>query len=208
MGTTGAIDCDGISDGQVWSSSLRVEDDASDSLYAATVWFERSGDGRVFEDHPVDAPPIGGAIARWGQCYVGDSEYLGVDKRAGTSDIKAIWRVAMKPSQRRAINNKAMGKIIERLEKLKALTHAIVEHPFRVIKCQFGHRKIRHKGLAKNITQILTLFTLIKVWMVRKKLMMTQNNCVQKGRRVPKRENHIQVYLFRRSFNQIMSQAV
>jgi IS5 family transposase len=79
----------------------------------------------------------------------------------------------MKPSQRSAIKNKAMSKIIERLEKLKASVRAKVEHPFRVIKCQFGYRKVRYKGLAKNTAQVLTLFALSNVWMVRKKLMAT-----------------------------------
>lgn len=103
----------------------------------------------------------------------GDSGYLGVEKREDTAAIKAVWHVAMKPSQRRAIKNKAMSKIIERLEKLKASVRAKVEHPFRVIKCQFGYRKVRYKGLVKNTAQILTLFALSNVWMVRKKLMTT-----------------------------------
>jgi IS5 family transposase len=46
-----------------------------------------------------------------------------------------------------------------------------VEHPFRVIKRQFGLVKVRFKGLAKNTAQVITLFTRSNLWMARKKLM-------------------------------------
>jgi IS5 family transposase len=48
---------------------------------------------------------------------------------------------------------------------------AKVEHPFRVIKRQFGFTKVRYRGLAKNTAQITTLFALSNLWMARKKLM-------------------------------------
>ncbi|MDH5429128.1 MAG: IS5 family transposase [Nitrospirota bacterium] len=37
---------------------------------------------------------------------------------------------------------------------------AKVEHPFRVIKHLWGHRKLRYKGLAKNASQFTTLCAL------------------------------------------------
>ncbi|MBB4595380.1 transposase [Xanthomonas cannabis] len=37
---------------------------------------------------------------------------------------------------------------------------AKVEQPFRMIKRQFGYTKVRYRGLAKNMAQVLTLFTL------------------------------------------------
>jgi IS5 family transposase len=45
-----------------------------------------------------------------------------------------------------------------------------VEHPFRVIKRQFGLAKVRFKGLAKNTAHVITLFALSNLWMARKKL--------------------------------------
>jgi IS5 family transposase len=56
------------------------------------------------------------------------------------------------------------------LEKVKASVRAKVEHPFRVIKRQFGHVKVRYRGLAKNTAQLKTLFALSNLWMVREKL--------------------------------------
>ena len=57
------------------------------------------------------------------------------------------------------------------LEKLKASTRAKVEHPFRVIKCHFGFVRVRYKGLAKNMAQLVTLFALSNMWMTRRTLM-------------------------------------
>jgi hypothetical protein len=34
---------------------------------------------------------------------------------------------------------------------------AKVEHVFRVLKCQFGYRKVRYRGLAKNAAQVFSL---------------------------------------------------
>lgn len=48
---------------------------------------------------------------------------------------------------------------------------AKVEHPFRVIKRQFGHVKVRYRGLKKNTAQLFTLFALSNLWMVRSKLL-------------------------------------
>lgn len=48
---------------------------------------------------------------------------------------------------------------------------AKVEHAFRVVKRQFGHTKVRYRGLAKNTAQLHTLFALTNLWMVRRQLM-------------------------------------
>ena len=46
-----------------------------------------------------------------------------------------------------------------------------VEHPFRVIKRQFGYTKVCYRGLKKNTAQIVTLFALSNLWMARRKMM-------------------------------------
>ena len=52
-----------------------------------------------------------------------------------------------------------------------AMVRAKVEHPFRVIKRQFGHVKTRTRGLARNRAQLFTLFALGNLFLVRRKLM-------------------------------------
>ncbi len=103
-----------------------------------------------------------------------DSGYRGVHKREEVSQAHpdVAWHVAMMPSQRKALDTTTpLGAIREALEKTKACIRAKVEHPFRVIKCQFGHRKTRYRGLAKNTTQLLVMFALSNLWMVRKRIL-------------------------------------
>jgi IS5 family transposase len=102
----------------------------------------------------------------------GDAGYQGVAKREETQDIKANWHVAMRPGKRKALDKSTpMGAIMDKLEKTKASIRAKVEHPFRVIKRQFGHVKVRYLGLMKNTAQLHTLFALSNLWMARHRLL-------------------------------------
>ena len=104
----------------------------------------------------------------------GDAGYQGIEKRAdATPDV--TWHVAMRPGKRKALDkgNQA-DAMIDKAEKLKASVRAKVEYPFRVIKRQFGFVKVRYRGLKKNTAQLVTLFALSNLWMVRGKLMAAQ----------------------------------
>jgi IS5 family transposase len=99
----------------------------------------------------------------------GDSGYRGIQKRSEAQGPK--WFVAMEPGKQRKLNPFLYGDMVARcVEKMKAGIRARVEHPFRVLKRQFGYTKVRYRGLAKNTAQIVTLFALSNLWMVRKKL--------------------------------------
>jgi transposase, IS5 family len=50
--------------------------------------------------------------------------------------------------------------LMKQAEKLKASVRAKVEHPFRVIKQQFGYVKVRYCGLAKNTARLAMLFAM------------------------------------------------
>lgn len=101
----------------------------------------------------------------------GDAGYQGAHKRPDArSGVQ--WHVAMRPGKRKALDlNHPVEAIRETIEKIKASIRAKVEHPFRVIKRQFGHTKVRYRGLAKNTAQLHTLFALANLWLVRRKLM-------------------------------------
>ena len=103
----------------------------------------------------------------------GDSGYTGVDKREEMAAVKARFLIAEKRSKVKAIRNKRDRKRAERWEHTKASLRARVEHPFRVIKRQFGYVKVRYRGLAKNAAQVMTLFALSNLWMARKRLLPT-----------------------------------
>jgi IS5 family transposase len=101
----------------------------------------------------------------------GDSGYTGADKRAELAQVKAAFQIAEKPSKLRAMKSKRDRYYAVRWEQHKASVRAKVEHPFRVIKRQFGYAKVRYRGLAKNAAQVLTLFALSNLWMTRRQLL-------------------------------------
>ena len=102
----------------------------------------------------------------------GDAGYQGVHKRPEAAGPE--WHVAMRPGRRRQLNPFIEPQLLAaQAEKLKARIRAKVEHPFRVLKRQFGFTKVRYRGLAKNTAQIVTLFALGNLWMARRKLMGT-----------------------------------
>jgi IS5 family transposase len=99
-----------------------------------------------------------------------DAGYQGAHKRP---DAKAgvKWHVAMRPGLRKLLDKaNPLDALTEKVERIKASIRAKVEHPFRVIKRQFGHVKVRYRGLAKNTAQLQTLFALSNLWMVRRRL--------------------------------------
>ena len=98
----------------------------------------------------------------------GDSGYTGAENRAELQDTRGAFLIAEKPSKLRAIKNKRCQKHARCWEQFKASIRAKVEHPFRVVKRQFGYTKVRYRGLAKNTAQMLTLSNL---WMVRRQLL-------------------------------------
>jgi IS5 family transposase len=104
-----------------------------------------------------------------------DAGYRGIDKRDEAKDLEVTWHVAMQPGKRRALKPKnRRDRLLEKVEKLKASVRAKVEHPFRVIKQQFGYAKVRYRGLAKNTARLTMMFALSNLWMVRKQLMGAQ----------------------------------
>lgn len=104
----------------------------------------------------------------------GDAGYQGADKRPDAkADVR--WHIAMRPGKRAALDkSNPVDILIDELERVKARIRAKVEHPFRVIKRQFGHVKVRYRGLKKNTAQLHTLFALSNLWMARKTLMKLQ----------------------------------
>jgi len=80
----------------------------------------------------------------------GDAGYQGIEKRPD-AQADVSWHIAMRPGKRRALNKEnAVDAMMAKIEKIKAGIWVKVEHPFRVIKRQFGYVKVRYCGLTKN----------------------------------------------------------
>ena len=116
---------------------------------------------------------VAGQLLHGQEEYVlGDAGYQGAEKRPENAGRQVTWLTAMRPGKRRALDkSRESGRLQEKLEKLKARVRAKVEHPFRVLKVQFGYAKARYRGLKKNASRVLMLTALANLWKVRKQLM-------------------------------------
>ncbi len=98
-----------------------------------------------------------------------DAGYQGAEKRAPKRGRK--WYIAAKRGSVKAMPEGELKEAVKHTEHMKAAVRAKVEHPFRVVKRQFGFQKARFKGLLKNAAQVLTLFALSNLWMARQTLL-------------------------------------
>ena len=86
----------------------------------------------------------------------------GAKKRAAEA-AGVLWAVKEKAkpggrlTARQRARNRRVGKV-----------RAKVEHVFRVIKCQFGYRKVRYRGIAKNGAQVFSLLALANLYLARR----------------------------------------
>jgi IS5 family transposase len=98
-----------------------------------------------------------------------DSGYRGAQTRVDREGLQ--WHIAARPSDIAKLPEGRRKAAAQKREHRKASVRAKVEHPFRVIKRQFGLMKVRFRGLAKNTAHIVTLFALSNLWMARRQLM-------------------------------------
>ena len=97
----------------------------------------------------------------------GDAGYQGAPKREELAGVKVEWAITERPGKVKALKQRPRkNKAVIQFERLKASIRAKVEHPFRLIKRQFGFVKARYKGLMKNDNQLAMLFTLANLFRV------------------------------------------
>ncbi|AKA80572.1 Mobile element protein [Pseudomonas synxantha] len=100
-----------------------------------------------------------------------DAGYTAVEKCEEHEGREVIWQIAARRSTyKKHEKQSALYKAIRKIEKTKAQVREKVEHPFRVIKRQFGYENVRFRGVAKNTAQMVTLFALSNLWMARRHL--------------------------------------
>ncbi len=86
-------------------------------------------------------------------------------KKRAAEAAGVLWAVKEKArpggrlTARQRARNHRFGKV-----------RAKVEHVFRVVKCQFGYRKVRYRGIAKNGAQVFSLLALANLYLARRKL--------------------------------------
>ena len=95
-----------------------------------------------------------------------DKGYVSAEREAAFTKDGKVWGV-----MRKAPKGGKPDPIDEKINRIISMVRAKVEHPFRVLKRQFGHVKTRYRGLAKNRAQLFTLFALGNLFLVRRRLL-------------------------------------
>lgn len=100
------------------------------------------------------------------QLIGGDKGYASQERKRDTRESGIAYAILDKANR----GHKLSSSQNKRNHKLASL-RAKVEHPFQIIKCQWGYRKTRYRGIAKNKGQLHLLFALANLFKVRKKLL-------------------------------------
>jgi IS5 family transposase len=93
----------------------------------------------------------------------GDKGYTSGTRKRAAEAAGVLWAVKEKATPKHGLTvrqrarNRRFGKV-----------RAKVEHVFRVLKCQFGYRKVRYRGLAKNAAQVFSLLALANLYLARR----------------------------------------
>ena len=95
-----------------------------------------------------------------------DKGYVSAEREAAFAGPGKVWGV-----MRKAPKGSPLHPVDAQINRIIAMVRAKVEHPFRVVKRQFGHVKTRYRGLAKNRAQLFTLFALGNLFLMRRRLM-------------------------------------
>lgn len=96
----------------------------------------------------------------------GDKAYVNNEWKRAARAAGVFWGVSLKSSSKHRLKS---GH--QRRNRQLSSVRAKVEHVFRVMKCQFGYRKVRYRGLNKNAAQVFTLIGLSNLYLARERLL-------------------------------------
>jgi len=94
-----------------------------------------------------------------------DAGYQGVDRRFEIASDEHLSRVQWRVAARKG-RLASMPAHDREVESRKASVRAKVEHPFLIVKRDFGFTKTRYRGLAKNLNHLHMLFASAN-WLMR-----------------------------------------
>nr|WP_181726974.1 IS5 family transposase [Escherichia coli]QIM13382.1 IS5 family transposase ISKpn26 [Escherichia coli] len=136
----------------------------------ATLW----SDAKLLDPHLFTRPrpehdlnQLGNLLHGEEQFVSADAGYQGAPQREELAEVDVDWLIAERPGKVKTLKqHPRKNKTAINIEYMKASIRARVEHPFRIIKRQFGFVKARYKGLLKNDNQLAMLFTLANLFRV------------------------------------------
>lgn len=93
----------------------------------------------------------------------GDAGYDSDSYKRGSRALGLQWKVNAK----RKPGHGNLSTRQRRRNRQQSKIRARVEHLFRIIKCQFGYRRVRYRGLEKNRVQVMTLMAIANLYLQR-----------------------------------------
>jgi IS5 family transposase len=96
----------------------------------------------------------------------GDSAYVGKGQAIRSKSPRAQLFI-----NKRAYHNHPLSDQEKAANRRKSSIRARVEHPFGTVKGLFGFKKVRYRGLAKNLNCLHVLFALANLFLSKKRLL-------------------------------------
>jgi IS5 family transposase len=145
--------------GNQWYFGLKAHigvDSKTKIVHAVTATPANVHDSRVIEDI------LHGKETRvWG-----DSAYQGQREAIRKAAPQAQDFTHHRGSRASALSDEEVAK-----NRTKSRVRAYVEHPFRILKCVFGFRKVCYRGIAKNLNRLQVSFALVNIYTKRRQLL-------------------------------------
>jgi len=141
-----------------WYFGMKVHigvDTRSGLVHTAGVTTGKVHDARVMDN----------LIREDDRAVFGDKGYVNEKKKRAARAAGVYWAVKDKAKAGRKLSSSQKKR-----NRRNGSVRAKVEHVFRVLKCQFGYRKVRYRGIAKNGAQVFSLLTLANLYLARRQL--------------------------------------
>ncbi|OZB36218.1 MAG: IS5/IS1182 family transposase, partial [Halothiobacillus sp. 15-55-196] len=100
------------------------------------------------------------------QVIFGDAGYTSDEYKRGARALGIHWKV----NDKRKPKHGDLSCKQRKRNRQQSSIRARIEHLFRIIKCQFGYRQVRYKGLEKNRAQVMSLMVLANLYLLRGRL--------------------------------------
>ena len=112
-----------------------------------------------------DAKVMDNLIREDDRAVFADKGYVNENKKRAARRAGVYWGVKDQRKPGRQLSSSQRKR-----NRRNGSVRAKVEHIFRVVKCQFGYRKVRYRGITKNGAQVFSLLALANLYLARRRL--------------------------------------
>ena len=112
-----------------------------------------------------DAKVMDNLIREDDRAVFADKGYVNENKKRAARRAGVYWGVKDQRKPGRQLSSSQRKR-----NRRNGSVRAKVEHIFRVLKCQFGYRKVRYRGITKDGAQVFSLLALANLYLARRRL--------------------------------------